>query len=215
MFVYVPYAFHLTVYAVDRADSRSSDASKFTLAANGIFKLLDARPVVDVDSTEGIKPAAETTEGHIKLEDVHFRYSSRPNVPVLRGLSLEVKPGAFIALVGPSGCGKCVTSLSWVALKRKPHNSHRSTVISLLERFYDPLAGQITLDGADVKTLNVGAYRSQIALVAQESALYSGSARTNVALGSDLPQDQVTQEMIEDACKSAKCVRPSGFEMRS
>jgi ATP-binding cassette subfamily B (MDR/TAP) protein 1 len=85
--------------------------------------------------------------------------------------------------------------------------NRRSTVISLLERFYDPLSGRITLDGHDVAALNVAAYRSRIALVAQESALYAGSVRTNVLLGSDRPEGEVTQADIEAACKAAKCVR--------
>lgn len=81
----------------------------------------------------------------------------------------------------------------------------RSTVISLIERFYDPLSGRITVDGHDVSRLNVAAYRSRIALVAQESALYSGSVRTNVLLGSDRPADEVSQEELEAACRAAKC----------
>ena len=77
-------------------------------------------------------------------------------MPVLRGLNLSVKRGQYVALVGSSGCGK-------------------STTISLLERFYDPLAGKITLDGMDIQNLNINEYRKQAALVQQEPVLYSGS----------------------------------------
>lgn len=83
------------------------------------------------------------------MEGIHFRYPSRPSVRVLRDLTIDVPPGTYVALVGPSGCGK-------------------STTVQMLERFYDPLIGRVTLDGQDVKELNVLSYRSQMALVSQE-----------------------------------------------
>jgi ATP-binding cassette subfamily B (MDR/TAP) protein 1 len=73
-------------------------------AAADIIQLLDARPDIDAQSTEGKIP--EHVKGHIRLEDVHFRYPTRPGVRVLRGLSISVEPGTYVALVGASGCGK-------------------------------------------------------------------------------------------------------------
>lgn len=73
-------------------------------AANDLLNLFDSLPEVDAESAEGKIP--ENVEGHIRLEDIHFRYPTRPGVRVLRDLNIEVKPGTYIALVGASGCGK-------------------------------------------------------------------------------------------------------------
>lgn len=107
----------------------------------------------------------------LKKNQVHFRYPTRPTIPVLRGLSLSIKPGQYVALVGASGCGK-------------------STTIGLLERFYDPLAGQILLDNVPITSLNLSSYRSHLALVSQEPTLYQGTIRENILLGADHGEDE-------------------------
>lgn len=86
------------------------------------MNLLDSRPVIDAESTEGKIP--HEVQGKIALDSIHFRYPTRPEVRVLRGLDISVEPGTFVALVGASGSGK-------------------STIIQLIERFYDPLAGRV------------------------------------------------------------------------
>lgn len=73
-------------------------------AANDLLNLFDSVPEIDAESNEGKIP--QDVEGHIRLEDIHFRYPTRPGVRVLRDLNIEVKPGTYIALVGASGCGK-------------------------------------------------------------------------------------------------------------
>jgi ATP-binding cassette subfamily B (MDR/TAP) protein 1 len=113
---------------------------------------------------------------------VHFRYPSRPEQPVLRGLNLTVRPGQYVALVGASGCGK-------------------STTIALLERFYDPLVGGVFVDGKEISSLNINQYRSFIALVSQEPTLYQGTIKENILLGSS--NEEVTDEAVEDACREA------------
>jgi ATP-binding cassette subfamily B (MDR/TAP) protein 1 len=125
------------------------DASKANGSAASIFRLADYAPAIDSLTTEGIQLNPAEVKGHIRMEGVHFRYPSRPSVRVLRELDIDVPPGTYVALVGPSGCGK-------------------STTVQMLERFYDPLAGRVTLDGVDIKDLNVSSYRSQMALVSQE-----------------------------------------------
>jgi ATP-binding cassette subfamily B (MDR/TAP) protein 1 len=82
------------------------DVSSAKGAANSIIRLLDARPVIDAESTEGKSVPSETIKGHIQFENVHFSYPTRPGFRVLRGLSLIVEPGTYVALVGSSGCGK-------------------------------------------------------------------------------------------------------------
>lgn len=82
------------------------DMSSAQGAASDIIKLLDSVPAIDAESPEGAKIDSSKTLGHIRLENVHFRYPTRPAVRVLRDLSLQVEPGTYIALVGASGCGK-------------------------------------------------------------------------------------------------------------
>ncbi|KDQ06798.1 hypothetical protein BOTBODRAFT_140755 [Botryobasidium botryosum FD-172 SS1] len=158
------------------------DISSAKGAATNILNLIDYTPDIDSESKEG-KMVGEI-KGEIRFEDVHFRYPTRPGVRILRSLDLVVKPGTYVALVGASGSGK-------------------STVIQLMERFYDPLAGKITLDGQNIADLNIQNYREQLALVSQEPSLYAGSIRFNILLGAIKPSEEVTEEEIEAACRNA------------
>ncbi|PPQ83491.1 hypothetical protein CVT25_006981 [Psilocybe cyanescens] len=174
------------------------DVSSAKGAGSDIIKLLDMVPDIDAEADSGTVVDGKAIEGHIRFEDVHFRYPTRPGVRVLRGLSLDVKPGTYIALVGASGSGK-------------------STTIQLMERFYDPLAGEIYLDGQKVSELNIREYRKHLALVSQEPTLYSGTVRFNVLLGAIKPHSEVTQEELENACRDANILEfiqslPQGFD---
>ena len=100
-------------------------------------------------------------------------------MPVLQGLSVSVKPGQTLALVGPSGCGK-------------------STVVSLMERFYDPLQGFLTLEGVDLRDLNLKWLRSQIGMVSQEPVLFDVSIAENIRYGA-LSREVSDEEVIEVA----------------
>lgn len=162
-------------------------------AAQELKNLFDIKPTIDTWSSDGA--SLESVEGTVEFRDVHFRYPTRPEQPVLRGLNLTVKPGQYIALVGASGCGK-------------------STTIALLERFYDPLAGGIFVDGKEISSLNVNEYRSFIALVSQEPTLYQGTIRENVLLGAD--REDVPDSEVEFACREANIYEfimslPDGF----
>ena len=160
--------------------SFAPDMGKAKSAARDLKILFDRKPAIDTWSTEGESVA--DVEGHIEFRDVHFRYPTRPEQPVLRGLNLTVKPGQYVALVGASGCGK-------------------STTIALLERFYDPLAGGVFVDGKEISTLNLNEYRQFLALVSQEPTLYQGTVKENVLLGAN--HDDVSDEAIIQACKDA------------
>ncbi|ETI35172.1 hypothetical protein F443_18436 [Phytophthora nicotianae P1569] len=105
-----------------------------------------------------------TVSGRIQIDNVSFAYPSRRDVLICRKYSLAIAPGETVALVGPSGSGK-------------------STVVSLLERFYDPQIGIVSIDGVDVRTLNVKWLRSQIGLVGQEPALFATSIMENIRYG--------------------------------
>ncbi|TID19625.1 26S protease regulatory subunit 4 [Venturia nashicola] len=160
--------------------SFAPDMGKAKNAAAELQTLFDRKPKIDCWSEEGDTLTA--VEGHVEFRDVHFRYPTRPEQPVLRGLNLSIKPGQYVALVGASGCGK-------------------STTIALLERFYDPLSGGVYVDGHEVSKLNVNDYRSYLALVSQEPTLYQGTIRENVLLGAD--REGVPEEEIITACKNA------------
>ncbi|EPS39306.1 hypothetical protein H072_6948 [Dactylellina haptotyla CBS 200.50] len=174
--------------------SFSPDMGKAKHAAQTLKELFDRKPEIDSWSDDG--ESLPTVSGVIEFQDVHFRYPTRPTQPVLRGLSLTVKPGQYVALVGPSGCGK-------------------STTISLIERFYNPLAGSITLDGHEISDINIKDLRSHMALVSQEPTLYQGTIRQNITLGA--LREGVTDEEIHQACKDANIydfimTLPDGFE---
>ena len=120
--------------------------------------------------------------GAVAVNNVHFSYPTRPDVPVLEGLTLDLKPGKTLALVGPSGCGK-------------------STVVSLIERFYDPKSGDVKLEGVDIRDLNVAWLRSQIGIVSQEPVLFDANIAENIRYGALFRE--VSDEEVISAAKSA------------
>ncbi|KAJ7552066.1 hypothetical protein O6H91_06G040200 [Diphasiastrum complanatum] len=140
-------------------------------AAHRIFEVLRRVPPIDTDSDEG--QVLQSVEGTLQLTDVQFAYPSRAEELVLRNLNLDIPAGKTVALVGSSGCGK-------------------STVIGLLERFYDPLKGSVLLDGIDIKGLQLRWLRKQIGLVSQEPALFATSIKENILYGKeDASMDEV------------------------
>jgi ATP-binding cassette subfamily B (MDR/TAP) protein 1 len=163
-------------------------------AVESFKKLVDSKPEIDAWSSKGKR--IQHCEGEIELQNVSFRYPERPTQQILNSLSFVVKPNQFIALVGASGSGK-------------------STAIALIERFYDPEAGSILLDGKDISALNVQDYRSHMALVSQDTTLYSGTVRENLTIGGGT-SEVIEQDMV-DACKAANIYDfivslPEGFD---
>ncbi|WPH00716.1 Hypothetical protein R9X50_00354600 [Acrodontium crateriforme] len=162
--------------------SFAPDMGKAKHATAEMKVLFDRKPEIDTWSHDGER--VEHMEGSVEFRDVHFRYPTRPEQPVLRGLNLTVKPGQYIALVGASGCGK-------------------STTIAMMERFYNPLVGGIYVDGKEISGLHLGDYRNQLALVSQEPTLYQGTIRENILLGADKDPKDVPDEAIVQCCKDA------------
>ncbi|RFB75694.1 ABC transporter ATP-binding protein [Methylovirgula sp. 4M-Z18] len=135
------------------------DMQNGLMGARLIYEILDKAPV-EVDDNQ--KPRLQVTEGRITFHDVAFGYRATENV--LNGLSFTAEPSTTTALVGPSGGGK-------------------STIISLIQRFYDPQAGMITVDGEDVQNVGIHSLREKIAFVSQDVFLFQGTIRENIALG--------------------------------
>ncbi|XP_018618531.1 ATP-dependent translocase ABCB1 isoform X1 [Scleropages formosus] len=166
--------------AVGEANSFTPNYAKAKVSASHLFMLLNREPVIDNESEEGDKPSQ--FEGNVRFRNVLFHYPSRPEVPILQGLNLQVKKGQTLALVGGSGCGK-------------------STTIQLLERLYDPLEGCVALDERDAKELNIHWLRAQMGIVSQEPVLFDCSLAENIAYG-DNSRD-VSSEEIVAAAKAA------------
>ncbi|XP_029138945.1 ATP-binding cassette sub-family B member 5 [Protobothrops mucrosquamatus] len=163
-----------------QANSLAPDFSKSKVSAQRIFHLLDRKPVIDSYSEEGEK--LDKFEGNIEFKDIHFAYPTRTEVQVLQGLNIKINKGQTLALVGSSGCGK-------------------STSIQLLERFYDPISGQVIADGVDTKSLHIQWLRSRLGLVQQEPILFDCSIAENIQYGDN--SRVVSQEEIEEAAKAA------------
>ncbi|XP_006236061.1 phosphatidylcholine translocator ABCB4 isoform X2 [Rattus norvegicus] len=170
----------LGAVALGHASSFAPDYAKAKLSAAYLFSLFERQPLIDSYSREGMWP--DKFEGSVTFNEVVFNYPTRANVPVLQGLSLEVKKGQTLALVGSSGCGK-------------------STVVQLLERFYDPMAGTVLLDGQEAKKLNVQWLRAQLGIVSQEPILFDCSIAENIAYGDN--SRVVSQDEIVRAAKEA------------
>ncbi|XP_073224259.1 putative multidrug resistance protein isoform X2 [Cicer arietinum] len=145
--------------------SMSSDIAKSGRAISSVFAILDRKTQIEPDDTRHTK-FKKTVKGDIKLKDVFFSYPARQDQMILKGLSLEIEAGKTVALVGQSGSGK-------------------STIIGLIERFYDPTKGSIFIDNCDIKELHLRSLRSHIALVSQEPTLFAGTIRDNIVYGKE------------------------------
>eukprot|EP00039_Didymoeca_costata_P007517 m.100707 g.100707 ORF g.100707 m.100707 type:complete len:916 (-) comp13720_c0_seq5:44-2791(-) len=129
-------------------------------AAQRVLSLLDSCPDIDPD----VGKELTDIKGHISIRNVEFAYQMRPNEKVLKGVSLDIRPGQVCAIVGRSGGGK-------------------STLVHLMMRFYDPNAGDIFIDGDNLKEVNLRSYHEQCGLVAQDTQLFACSIRENICYG--------------------------------
>ncbi|KAG5795616.1 hypothetical protein H9Q69_005343 [Fusarium xylarioides] len=162
-----------------RSLSFGPNVAQVRAAANRILGLRDSQ-VKDGPEATGPPFISHGDGMKIELDNIHFKYPTR-DVPVFQGLSLTIEKGQFAALVGASGSGK-------------------SSIVSLLERFYDPNHGRILCNGQDIAANNVYTYRRHLSLVAQESSLFQGTLRENILLG---VEDTVDDATIHRVCKEA------------
>ncbi|MBY4598508.1 ATP-binding cassette domain-containing protein [bacterium BD-1] len=164
-------------------------------AAGGMARindLLHERSVLAVPPQPAMLPLP--VRGHVRMQGVRFHYPTRPDAPALEDFSLEVRTGETVALVGPSGAGK-------------------STVFQLLLRFHDPEAGEVTLDGIDLRTLAPASLRAQVALVPQDPVIFGATARENIRYG----RLEASDADIEAAARSAEAhdflaALPQGYD---
>uniref|UniRef100_A0A8C4XV51 Bile salt export pump n=1 Tax=Falco tinnunculus TaxID=100819 RepID=A0A8C4XV51_FALTI len=166
--------------ALGRASSYTPNYAKAKTSAARFFELVDRLPDISVYSEKGEK--WDDFKGSIEFLNCKFTYPSRPDIQVLKGLSVAVKPGQTLAFVGSSGCGK-------------------STSVQLLERFYDPETGSVLIDGRDTKKINVQFLRSKIGIVSQEPVLFDCSIADNIKYGSNT-KEATMEEVIEVAQKA-------------
>ncbi|KAH8277612.1 hypothetical protein KR018_002116 [Drosophila ironensis] len=185
--VYTPAVLVIVLFAVIMGAQNLGFASPHveaiavaTAAGQTLFNIIDRQSMVDPLGEKGERP--EKSTGHISFEGIRFRYPARPDVEILKGLTVEVLPGQTVAFVGASGCGK-------------------STLIQLMQRFYDPEAGTVKLDGRDLRALNVGWLRSQIGVVGQEPVLFATTIGENIRYG----RPDASQSDLEKAARAANC----------
>uniref|UniRef100_A0A672R958 Bile salt export pump n=1 Tax=Sinocyclocheilus grahami TaxID=75366 RepID=A0A672R958_SINGR len=167
--------------ALGRASSYTPDYAKAKISAARFFQLLDHIPKISVYSDEGDK--WDNFKGDIEFIDCKFTYPSRPDIQVLNGLSVSVRPGQTLAFVGSSGCGK-------------------STSVQLLERFYDPNNGRVLIDGRESTRVNVAFLRSKIGIVSQEPILFDCSIAENIRYGDN--QRHLSMDDVIAAAKKAQ-----------
>jgi len=151
-------------------------------AAHKMFETIERKPEIDAYDIKG--KVLDDIQGDIELRNVYFSYPARPDEPIFSGFSLSIPSGTTAALVGHSGSGK-------------------STVISLVERFYDPLAGEVLIDGINIKEFQLKWIREKTGLVSQEPVLFASSIKENIAYG----KDGATNEEIRAAAELANAAK--------
>lgn len=177
------FCYALLVRSLGQAALDISSFVRAKAAAYPIFEMIERNTTSKLSSVTMPGRKLNRLEGHIQFNNVTFSYPSRPEVTIFDKLSLDIPAGKIVALVGGSGSGK-------------------STVISLIERFYEPLSGEILLDGTNIRELDIKWLRQQIGLVNQEPALFATSIRENILYG----KDEATLDEITRAAKLSEAI---------
>ncbi|KAL2240470.1 ABC transporter B family member 15-like [Sesamum indicum] len=161
------------------AGTMTNDLAKGADAVGSVFAVLDRYSLIEPEDPDGYK--TDKLTGHVELRDVDFAYPARPNTIIFKGFSIYIEAGKSTALVGQSGSGK-------------------STIIGLIQRFYDPLRGVVKIDGRDIKSYHLRSLRKHIALVSQEPTLFAGTIRQNITYGAS---EDIDEAEIIEASKAA------------
>ncbi|KAK9675524.1 hypothetical protein RND81_11G012600 [Saponaria officinalis] len=156
------FALTMAAIGISQSSSLAPDSGKAKNAAASVFSILDRKSKIDPSDESGT--TLDNVKGEIELRHVSFTYPTRPDMPIFQDLCLTIHAGKTVALVGESGSGK-------------------STVISLLQRFYDPNSGCITLDEVEIQKFQLKWLRQQMGLVSQEPVLFNDTIRANIAYG--------------------------------
>lgn len=159
------------------AGSMTVDLARGSDAVGSIFSILERDTKIKPESQDD-NNLVEKIEGHIELQDVHFSYPTRPDLMIFQDFSINIEAGKATALVGQSGSGK-------------------STILGLIERFYDPQIGTVKIDGRDIRAYHLRSLRKHIALVSQEPTLFAGTIRENIVYGASTEASEV--EIVEAA----------------
>ncbi|KAF5187539.1 Abc transporter b family member [Thalictrum thalictroides] len=173
------FALTMAAIGISQSSSLAPDASKAKTSTASIFGILDRKSKIDSSDDSGM--TLDNVKGEIELRHVNFKYPTRPDIQIFRDLCLAIHSGKTVALVGESGSGK-------------------STVIALLQRFYNPDSGRITLDGVEIQKFQLRWLRQQMGLVSQEPALFNDTIRANIAYGKE---GDATEAEILDAAEQA------------
>uniref|UniRef100_A0A1J3F8L3 ABC transporter B family member 11 n=1 Tax=Noccaea caerulescens TaxID=107243 RepID=A0A1J3F8L3_NOCCA len=172
------FALTMAAIGISQSSTFAPDSSKAKVAAASIFGIIDRKSKIDSSDESGT--VLENVKGDIELRHISFTYPARPDIQIFRDLCLTIRAGKTVAIVGESGSGK-------------------STVISLLQRFYDPDSGHITLDGVELKKLRLKWLRLQMGLVAQEPVLFNDTIRANIAYGKGCEVAATESEIVAAA----------------
>jgi ATP-binding cassette subfamily B (MDR/TAP) protein 1 len=181
----------LVIFAVSFAMAEVQHFYKAHTCAMEMLRVTKRVPAIPIKG--GKRP--EKLDGHIELKNVTFAYPARPNIHVMKNFTLDIRKGQHVALVGESGSGK-------------------STITALIERFYDPIEGQVFIDGTDIRELDPVWLHKHVAIVTQEPQLFATTIRNNITYAMD---HTVPIEKIHEAAKAANCfdfiqTLPNGFD---
>lgn len=171
----------------------ASDFIKGGRAMKSVFEVIDRKTEIEPDDNDA-SPVPEKLRGDVELKHVDFSYPTRPDLQVLRDLTIRARAGRTLALVGPSGCGK-------------------SSVIALIQRFYEPNSGRVLIDGKDIRKYNLKELRQAIAVVPQEACLFAATIHDNIAYG----RESATEAEVIEAATQANAHKfisalPEGYK---